>query len=321
MKVHHLIRARALVSVLCLLAGTGTAHASITLAWDPSPDAGVAAYRVYVGTESGAYSETYDVDVQQTSFVYSDTAPGIRYYFAVASIGSSGEAGWPSDEVSGLDTSLGRVTSLSPDPLTPRSSSLREKVCTDTGTGACYDATVLATGLGSLSALTPTVDGRLFFIEDRRRVRVLSHSGMSEVALETRRDIATMALDPTFVQTGLVIVAESEPDAGPMHELRIVRYRELNGTLGEGAAVVTGLELAQGALAPIAVDSDRRIYVALPAASGERTGDPYAGHLLWFNADWTVPAGARGGSPGLTRRALLPSLTWTRIPVPAHGTS
>ena len=234
------VRARALFSTLCLLAGAGVAEASITLAWDSSPDADVVAYRVYVGTESGAYGESYDVDVHQTSFVLATTAAGIRYYFAVASIGSDGEAGLPSQEVSGLDGSLGRLPPAS--ALAGRDSGARDEVCSTNG--ACYSATVLATGLGSVSALTPTRDGRLFFIEDRRRVRVLTRPGApSEIALESTRDVTTLALDPTFAQTGFMVVGESEPRVGRPDEFGIVRYRELGGTLGEGAAIVTGLEV------------------------------------------------------------------------------
>jgi hypothetical protein len=55
---------------------------SITLAWDP-PLESVAGYRVYVGTRSGVYSESYDVG-NSTLFTYDNATSGRRYYFAVA---------------------------------------------------------------------------------------------------------------------------------------------------------------------------------------------------------------------------------------------
>jgi hypothetical protein len=56
---------------------------SITLAWDPPVSGGVAGYRVYVGTRSGVYSESYDVG-NSTLFTYDNATAGRRYYFAVS---------------------------------------------------------------------------------------------------------------------------------------------------------------------------------------------------------------------------------------------
>ena len=57
------------------LVGAGTAQAeSVTLAWDRSSDATVIGYRVYVGTTSGFYTETFDVG-PATTFSYNAREP------------------------------------------------------------------------------------------------------------------------------------------------------------------------------------------------------------------------------------------------------
>jgi hypothetical protein len=68
--------------------------------WDRSVDSAVAGYLVHVGTESGNYSQTFDVgDV--TSFAFTGAAAGQRYFFAVASYFHGPIVGPRSQEVSG----------------------------------------------------------------------------------------------------------------------------------------------------------------------------------------------------------------------------
>jgi hypothetical protein len=71
---------------------------SITLAWDPPLETGVAGYRVYVGTRSGLYSESYDVG-NSTLFTYENATAGRRYYFAVAAYASGALEGPRSSSV------------------------------------------------------------------------------------------------------------------------------------------------------------------------------------------------------------------------------
>src|SRR5688572_8526573 len=75
---------------------------SITLLWDSSPDAEVVGYRVYIGTESGVYSETVDVSAYQTSFVFTRASERKAYYFAVASLAAGPIVGPRSPEVVGI---------------------------------------------------------------------------------------------------------------------------------------------------------------------------------------------------------------------------
>ena len=73
--------------------------ASVTLAWDPSPDPDVVGYRVYVGQSSGVYAPPVDLG-NQTSVTISNLQEGIPYFFAVTAYNSLGLESDPSNEVS-----------------------------------------------------------------------------------------------------------------------------------------------------------------------------------------------------------------------------
>src|SRR5688572_54252 len=316
------------VVVLLLLVTAGGAESSLTVAWDSTHEPGVTGYRVYVGTSPGIYLETYDVDANQTLFVYAQTAAAVRYYFAVASIGAGAVVGPVSEEVSGVASDVTFPAPVPVDPISrpptdrwavPRGKQVREeespkgisspvsgqlrlgqRVRLASAGAATYVATLLAEGLGSISDLTPTPDGRLLFIEDRQRVRLLTGAGVAPgAALEPGRALTGLALDPAFTETGLLFVGESEPRRDGTDALSIVRYRERRGWFGEGAAVVTGFSVPHAGSAPFALDTAGHLYVAAPTIAdggGGRT-DPYEGHLLRFSADGTVPADNRGASP------------------------
>jgi hypothetical protein len=67
---------------LCLLSHLASASTSVVLGWDPSPDASVIGYRLYIGTEPGVYSRTIELG-PATQAVASDLAWETLYYFAV----------------------------------------------------------------------------------------------------------------------------------------------------------------------------------------------------------------------------------------------
>jgi hypothetical protein len=148
-----------LYALLLSIAGASDATAGVlTLQWDPSPDSSVAGYTVYVGTESGQYSSTFNVG-NQLRFVFPDAQFGKQYYFAVAAYTSANILGPLSAEVSGrVDASLqlsnpGDVTSLAGQPATVQ---LRASA---SGTGALtYDATGLPLGV-TIDAATGLISG------------------------------------------------------------------------------------------------------------------------------------------------------------------
>jgi hypothetical protein len=84
--------------VLSVVFAVSADAATVTIAWDPSPDQTVIGYQVYVGTTSGSYTETFDVGLA-TSFSYSPSDASV-YYFAVASYSAGPLLGPLSSEVS-----------------------------------------------------------------------------------------------------------------------------------------------------------------------------------------------------------------------------
>jgi hypothetical protein len=79
------------------------------------------------------------------------------------------------------------------------------------------------------------------------------------------------------------------------HELSVTRFRAVDGALGEGATIVTGIPVAEENRVPLWYGRDDLLYIAIPS-SGAAT-DPYEGAILRFTRDGRVPPGNRAGSP------------------------
>jgi hypothetical protein len=96
-------------------------------------------------------------------------------------------------------------------------------------------------------------------------------------------------------------------------ELNIVRYREVQNVLAEGAVIVAGLPVPPVGDAPFTIDSARRLYVAAPATlTSYRNASPYGGMVLRFESDGTVSRDSHAGSPVLARGYARPtSLVWS----------
>ena len=79
------LRARLIACVVGLLTvavGRPAAAETLNLMWDPSPNAGVVGYVVYVRI-SGATSTSYDVG-NTTAFSWNGAVEGQQYYFSIA---------------------------------------------------------------------------------------------------------------------------------------------------------------------------------------------------------------------------------------------
>ncbi len=183
-------------------------------------------------------------------------------------------------------------------------------VCLDAAVDECYDAATIATAAGDVADLTVAPDGRVFFVENARAVRVIGAEGLSAPALiaEAGERIVSLALSPDFLQSRFVYVGSVEERRGGP-EFTVRRLREIAGVLGQAAALVTGLPVHDvNARVPIAVDDSERLYVALPAASESATrlsSFAFNGHVLRFAADGSVPANQT--SPILARGYERPS--------------
>ena len=77
-----------LTSLLCLTSLIASA-ASVTLAWDASPDASVTGYRIYYGPASGAYTNSATVG-NVTNATLTNLKAGAIYYFAATAYDGAG---------------------------------------------------------------------------------------------------------------------------------------------------------------------------------------------------------------------------------------
>ena len=84
-RLRSLVSRKSLVTLLALGAAAQTAS-SVTLAWDPSPDSGVAGYAVKYGTTRGSYTARLDVGLQTTATV-TTLQQGLTYFFVATASG------------------------------------------------------------------------------------------------------------------------------------------------------------------------------------------------------------------------------------------
>jgi fibronectin type 3 domain-containing protein len=78
------------------LAITALSSGTATLTWDPVTDLSVKGYKVYAGTNSGAYGAPVDVE-NVTTFQIINLQSGNTYYFAVTAYNSAGESGYSNE--------------------------------------------------------------------------------------------------------------------------------------------------------------------------------------------------------------------------------
>jgi glucose/arabinose dehydrogenase len=112
-----------------------------------------------------------------------------------------------------------------------------------TADGVRVAVQVVATRLEIPWSLAFAPDGRLFITERPGRVRIVREGGLVPEPALSLEDIFTqgesgllgLALHPAFTTNGLVYLVYTAPgNGGPV--ARLVRYREVAGTLGEPAA-------------------------------------------------------------------------------------
>jgi hypothetical protein len=84
--------------VLITLAITAPSSGIASLTWDAETDPSVKGYKVYAGTNSGAYGAPVDVG-NVTTFKVINLQSGTTYYFAITAYNSASESGY-SNEVS-----------------------------------------------------------------------------------------------------------------------------------------------------------------------------------------------------------------------------
>jgi hypothetical protein len=310
-----------LCGLVCAAQPLSAQTRQVTLAWDPNTEPEVAGYIVYVGNASRAYIEEYDVG-DETEFVYTEIVVGRPYYFAVAAYAEEPDLISPlSAEVLFLD---GASQLATPETSILASATAESATAPDRGDrvvcsagGECFRVDHLASSRGgSISALTPTGDGRLLFVQDKSWVRVIAGGTLiAEPALGTSTDatqLAGIAADPAFAQNHFVYVGEVRTRPDGSRELDIVRYREVQNVLGEGAVVIAALPLPATGDAAFTTDAVGRLYVALPDTAAGRSTSPYGGMVLRFESNGSVSPDSPAGSPVIARGYRQPtSLVWS----------
>jgi hypothetical protein len=282
----------------------------------------VSGYVVYVGSEPGVYTGQYDVG-KATSFVYAEAVDNQSYYFSVAAYSADLVPGPRSPEVSTVETpSMGPMSMTHSEPVraaaSPMAAAKRSdsfdpaQICANTATHECYTVRTLIQTPRPITGLAAASDDRLFFIDSGQQIRVIVEGQLAAFPALTISDAAVrfsgIALDSAFTTTHFVYVGEVEVARDGSHELSVVRYRELQGVLGERAVIIPALAFPSGAEGIFTTDSAGRIYVAMPSAGDARsTRAAYNGFILRFNPDGTVPSQNSNASPILARGFNQPS--------------
>jgi glucose/sorbosone dehydrogenase len=154
----------------------------------------------------------------------------------------------------------------------------------------------VSTTLRGASSLTAIPDGRLLFVEQDSFVRVVVDGTIvPEVSLaldNPSSKIVGLAVDPSFENSRAVFVAWTSVSPRGV-ELNITRYRELQHILAEGALIVSGLPFEDGLRAPLVVDADGLLYVAMPSTAQE------SAKILRFTRDGFVPRSNPALSPAI----------------------
>jgi hypothetical protein len=163
-----------LVACALLLTCGAACAASITLAWDPSPDAGVASYKAYYGGASGVYTNSV-ITGTATSTTISGLVNGRTYYFAVTAVTAAGVESPFSAEIAVL---VSGASTVLPTVRLQRNPARQMQVTAAGSASAVYDVMIssnlvtwtrlasLTNGSGGLSQFTdlsaPT-NGRRFY--------------------------------------------------------------------------------------------------------------------------------------------------------------
>lgn len=77
------------LGALATVSATAATFHTVNLAWNAVPETGIQGYRIYAGTATGVYSQTFEAGTSLSVPVPSREF-GVTYYFSVKAIGSTG---------------------------------------------------------------------------------------------------------------------------------------------------------------------------------------------------------------------------------------
>jgi hypothetical protein len=172
----------------------------------------------------------------------------------------------------------------------------------------CFDVNTIASDLGPVTMLGSTPDGRLLFVENETRVRVVANGALlAEPAFTVqggKSRIVGLGVDSSFSESHLVFLSLTEPARNGVPSLRVTRYREIGNSLGEGITIIDALPFSDDAIAPMVVDREGQLYLALPdtaiATRAVGLDASFAGALVRFDRDGRISRSDTQASPAFS---------------------
>jgi aldose sugar dehydrogenase len=160
------------------------------------------------------------------------------------------------------------------------------------------------------TALAIAPDGRVFVAERAGGVRILRNGTLDpepaliidEVQMTSASEggLLAIALDAQFERTHFVFAVYTVSGPDGTLRFRLVRYREVDGRLGERAVLLDRISVASRPSALLGVGPDGRLYAAFDAGAIKgRTAAlaSYSGKVLRLNTDGTTPQDQPAGIP------------------------
>jgi len=176
--------------------------------------------------------------------------------------------------------------------------------------GAELRLDILSDHLIAPTAVASAPDGRVFIAERQGRIRILRNGALDpdpaviiDGALMTgvsEGGLLALALDAQFDRTRFLYAVYSVSAPEGTGRFRLVRYREVDGRLGERAVLLDGIPAATRPSASLGVGPDGRLYVAFDSAAGSGRAPAqasYSGKILRLNTDGTTPRDQPAGIP------------------------
>lgn len=168
-----------------------------------------------------------------------------------------------------------------------------------TSDGVRLRVELVADGFNDITDLAMDPDGRLFVAERNGQVRIVALDArrIQTTAASEAGSLLSIAVAPDFRDTQLMYAVHLVPHAEGV-AFRVVRYREVQGMLGQRAVLLGDItSQAQEPSAAVRFGPDGHLYVGLDDGGDARNAaDPASlnGKILRLNPDGTTPDDQRG---------------------------
>jgi glucose/arabinose dehydrogenase len=166
---------------------------------------------------------------------------------------------------------------------------------------------LVAEGLADPTDMAFAPDGRIFVAERAGTIRIVQQDRLvPEPALQLNDvaaaggDLIAIAVDPQFAANRFVYTISTAPSRRDGLTFRLARFREVRGTLGEGAILLEGVPANAGASAALRIAKDGKIYAAFDDhgdASLRARLSSFNGKVLRLSPDGSTPGDSAAGTP------------------------